>query len=47
LGKLISDEELSHIMKKHDLTNDGCISFEEFKEMMMECDEDDMVVEDD
>lgn len=36
LGKDVSDAELEEIMKKHDVNVDKCISFEEFKQMMVE-----------
>ena len=35
LGKNISDADLEEIMKKHDVSGDRAISFDEFKEMML------------
>ena len=31
LGKEISQEEVAEMIKQHDLTGDGCLSFQEFK----------------
>jgi Ca2+-binding EF-hand superfamily protein len=35
LGKVVTDEELEEIMKKHDVSGDRAISFDEFKQMML------------
>jgi Ca2+-binding EF-hand superfamily protein len=35
LGKVVTDEELEEIMKKHDVSADRAISFDEFKQMML------------
>ena len=35
LGKSITDEEIAEIMKRHDISGDNKISFEEFKNMIM------------
>jgi Ca2+-binding EF-hand superfamily protein len=31
LGKVVSDEEMEEIMRKHDVSGDKAISFDEFK----------------
>lgn len=35
MGREVSDKELDEIMKRHDITGDKAISFEEFKNMML------------
>ena len=35
LGRDVSDEDLDEIMKKHDISGDRALSFDEFKKMMM------------
>ena len=36
LGKVVTNDELDEIMKKHDVSGDRAISFDEFKQMMLE-----------
>ena len=35
LGRQITDEEIAEIMKRHDISGDNKISFDEFKTMIM------------
>ena len=38
-GHEITQEEVDHIMKKHDLLNNGVITYEEFKAMFLDIDD--------
>ena len=39
LGKDVSPEEMEEIMRKHDISGDKAISFDEFKKMILDIDE--------
>ena len=36
IGRDISDEEISEIMRRHDISGDKKLSFDEFKKMILE-----------